>query len=67
MKKEQTNTNTQIQLLLARWSFLITPINYNLAGANVFVALTNIYQLSRVFSSSMSKGADKGLATLTEQ
>lgn len=32
-----------------RWSFVITPINYNLALSNLFVAGTNVYQLSRVF------------------
>lgn len=32
-----------------RWSFVITPVNPNLALANLFVAATNIYQLSRVY------------------
>jgi hypothetical protein len=32
-----------------RWSFVITPVNYNLAVANLFVAGTNIYQLSRMY------------------
>lgn len=41
--------------LLARWSFVITPLNYNLAGANVFVAITNFYQLSRVARASTDK------------
>jgi mitochondrial pyruvate carrier 2 len=32
-----------------RWSFVITPVNYNLALVNTFVAGTNIYQLSRIY------------------
>lgn len=32
-----------------RWSFVITPVNWNLATANVFVACTGIYQLQRVY------------------
>lgn len=32
-----------------RWSFVITPVNPNLALANLFVATTNMYQLSRVY------------------
>lgn len=35
-----------------RWSFVITPLNYNLALSNLFVAGTNVYQLSRVFGNS---------------
>lgn len=35
-----------------RWSFVITPLNYNLALSNLFVAGTNVYQLSRVFRHS---------------
>ncbi|PXF46814.1 Mitochondrial pyruvate carrier 3 [Gracilariopsis chorda] len=43
-------------MVWTRYSFVIHPINYNLAGANVFVALTNLYQLSRVVRHSGSKG-----------
>jgi mitochondrial pyruvate carrier 2 len=44
-----------------RWSFVINPVNYNLALVNVFVAGTNIYQLSRIFrarSGQSSAAAD---------
>lgn len=44
-----------------RWSFVITPLNYNLALSNLFVAGTNVYQLSRVFRHSKG-AADPALA-----
>lgn len=59
----------------ARWSFVIIPLNYNLALSNIFVAGTNIYQLSRVFrarggsgelSGEGSVGGDRGLASVGE-
>lgn len=37
-----------------RWSFVITPVNWNLATANVFVACTGIYQLQRVYRAGRS-------------
>lgn len=39
----------------ARYSFVIKPINYNLATANVFVGGTNLYQLYRIASAGTSK------------
>jgi len=36
-------------IIWARWSFVITPVNYNLAAVNVALAITGIYQLSRKF------------------
>jgi mitochondrial pyruvate carrier 2 len=41
-----------------RWSFVITPVNYNLALANLFVAGTNVYQLSRIFWSPTTTAPD---------
>lgn len=37
-----------------RWSFVITPVNWNLASANIFVACTGIYQLQRVYRADRS-------------
>ena len=50
-----------------RWSFVIYPVNYNLALSNMFVAATNTYQLSRIFrhrreEESASKPGSGGLA-----
>jgi mitochondrial pyruvate carrier 2 len=45
-----------------RWSFVITPVNYNLALANLFVAGTNLYQLSRIFR-GRGTGSDATKAT----
>lgn len=49
----------------ARWSFVIIPLNYNLAAANVFVALTNMYQLSRVARHNLGK--DQPTPAVTEK
>mmetsp|Transcript_3948 Transcript_3948/g.6904 ORF Transcript_3948/g.6904 Transcript_3948/m.6904 type:complete len:115 (-) Transcript_3948:1056-1400(-) len=35
-------------LIWTRWSFVITPKNYNLAFVNIFVGATGLYQISRV-------------------
>eukprot|EP00184_Porphyridium_aerugineum_P008242 CAMPEP_0184691930 /NCGR_PEP_ID=MMETSP0313-20130426/617_1 /TAXON_ID=2792 /ORGANISM="Porphyridium aerugineum, Strain SAG 1380-2" /LENGTH=87 /DNA_ID=CAMNT_0027149713 /DNA_START=175 /DNA_END=438 /DNA_ORIENTATION=+ len=42
-------------VIWARWSFVITPVNYNLAFVNVFVGGTGLYQLYRVFLSPEAK------------
>ena len=34
-------------VLWTRWSFVITPVNYNLAAVNACLALTGMYHLSR--------------------
>ena len=34
-------------LIWTRWSFVITPVNYNLAAVNFALALTGIYHMSR--------------------
>lgn len=52
--------------IAARWSFVITPLNYNLAGANIFVAATNVYQLYRVFRGRQVTGTG-GLADAIEK
>lgn len=50
-----------------RWSFVITPVNWNLATANVFVACTGIYQLQRVYRAGRSgTPADATAAAATE-
>jgi len=36
-------------IIWTRWSFVITPVNWNLAAANVFVGCTGLYQLQRVW------------------
>lgn len=41
---------------------MIIPINYNLAVANIFVAATNMYQLSRVFKAGSAEKAPQGAA-----
>lgn len=58
----------QYYLHVARWSFVIIPLNYNLASANVFVALTNLYQLSRVArASSTDHTEDKPVPAVLEK
>jgi len=48
-------SNNLLDVCAARYSFVITPINYNLALVNIFVAATNIYQLSRIARLRMEK------------
>jgi len=38
---------TSTGLIWTRWSFVITPINYNLAAVNLALATTGLYQLGR--------------------
>ncbi len=33
----------------SRYSLVITPVNYNLFGVNIFVAMTGFYQLYRIW------------------
>lgn len=50
-----------------RWSFVITPVNWNLAAANIFVACTGIYQLQRVYRAGRSGApVDATAAAATE-
>lgn len=42
---------TATGLIWVRWSFVITPVNYSLAGVNVFVAATGIASLYRALES----------------
>jgi len=37
-------------VIWSRYSVVITPVNYNLFSVNVFVALTGIYQLYRIYA-----------------
>jgi len=56
-----------MMLCVARWSFVITPLNYNLAAANIFVAGTNMYQLSRVYRAGLLTEKTGGLAEALEK
>lgn len=38
-----------------RYSFVITPVNYNLAAVNVCLAITGTYQLGRKLKSEWEK------------
>lgn len=49
---DKISTNQQMAILLTgvlwtRYSFVVVPVNYNLAIANVFMAASAAYQLSR--------------------
>lgn len=54
-KTTELSTNSNKLICKARYSFSIIPVNYNLALVNIFVAATNIYQLSRVATHKWGK------------
>ncbi|KAK9835459.1 hypothetical protein WJX74_000506 [Apatococcus lobatus] len=47
---------TATGLIWSRFSFVITPVNYNLFAVNAAMATTGLYQLSRKAASDMSTG-----------
>eukprot|EP00168_Porphyra_purpurea_P005292 TRINITY_DN1635_c0_g1_i10.p2 TRINITY_DN1635_c0_g1~~TRINITY_DN1635_c0_g1_i10.p2 ORF type:complete len:129 (+),score=31.90 TRINITY_DN1635_c0_g1_i10:132-518(+) len=54
-------------IIWTRWSFVITPVNWNLAAANVFVGCTGLYQLQRVWRAKPADAAPAdGLAVALE-
>lgn len=46
-------------LIWSRYSLVIIPKNYSLFAVNVFVALTQIIQLSRAYNYSRTQSAEK--------
>ncbi|KAI8831254.1 brain protein 44-like protein [Chytridium lagenaria] len=44
-------------IIWARYSMVITPVNYNLMSVNLFVGATGIYQLFRIWSHDQAKKA----------
>lgn len=47
-------------MIWARWSFVIQPVNYNLAFVNMFVAGTGLLQLGRKANAYLSGGGGGG-------
>jgi hypothetical protein len=41
---------TATGIIWSRYSFVITPVNYNLFSVNAFMAVTGSYQLYRKFT-----------------
>ena len=46
---------TATGFIWSRYSFVITPVNYNLFSVNAFMAVTGSYQLWRKYSSESAK------------
>ncbi|XP_023948109.1 mitochondrial pyruvate carrier 2-like isoform X1 [Bicyclus anynana] len=44
-------------LIWSRYSLVIIPKNYSLFAVNVFVAVTNLYQMGRAYRYQRSRGA----------
>ena len=36
-------------MIWSRYSLVITPVNYNLFGVNLFLAVTGLFQLARIY------------------
>mmetsp|Transcript_16354 Transcript_16354/g.40297 ORF Transcript_16354/g.40297 Transcript_16354/m.40297 type:complete len:303 (-) Transcript_16354:85-993(-) len=47
-------------VIWTRYSFVITPINYNLASVNLFVGFTGLYQLARIFNYRQGESQTSG-------
>ncbi len=48
---------TATGIIWSRYSFVITPVNYNLFSVNAFMAVTGSYQLWRKFSAPATPAA----------
>ena len=53
----RTTAVTATGIIWSRYSFVITPVNYNLFSVNAFMAVTGSYQLWRKFTAPTTPAA----------
>jgi len=63
LSSSQSGALAATGIIWSRYSLVITPVNWNLFGVNIFVAATGVYQLYRIF---MYQRAQEELAAKAE-
>lgn len=59
----RTTAVTATGIIWSRYSFVITPVNYNLFSVNAFMAVTGSYQLWRKFTAPATPAAPPAAAS----